>query len=102
MRLQELYCKKGNENMYKITFYDKTFVVNDEQDILQAARKQMTKLPYGCANGGCGMCKMYVVDGDYKFKLYSKGALSDDERDEGYILACKTVPTSDMEIELLD
>lgn len=102
MRYQQK--EKGNTNMktYEITFGDKTFTCKEDEDILKAARRQMTKLPYGCANGGCAMCKMYVVSGEYDFLLYSKGALSDEERDEGYILACKTVPRSDMEIEEID
>ena len=33
-----------------------TFLVNEDESILEAALKQGLNLPYGCRNGECGSC----------------------------------------------
>lgn len=87
-------------NMYKITIKNNTFLCQSDESILSAARKHVVNLSYGCANGGCGMCKIRVETGNYKLRTYSKDALKDEERQEGYILACKTIPLSDLRLIL--
>ncbi len=37
----------------------------DGKDLLTAARKKFIPLPTGCRNGGCGMCKVKVNEGEY-------------------------------------
>lgn len=88
--------------MYRISVKEKEFFTcRGDNTILAAARQQMVKLPYGCANGGCGMCKIKIVNGNCKMKLYSKGALSDEELAAGYVLACKAMPLGDVVLELI-
>jgi ferredoxin len=80
--------------MYQINIGGKVFSCEENMDLLKAANSQQVKIPYGCANGGCGMCKVKIKEGEYKIGLCSKGALSDEERQKGYVLACKTYPLS--------
>ncbi|GAX91275.1 2Fe-2S iron-sulfur cluster-binding protein [Effusibacillus lacus] len=56
---------------------------------------------YGCRRGGCGACKMKLLAGyvDHN-ETYSQTALSNEERSEGYILACKSYPGSDLTIRI--
>ncbi len=35
----------------------KTFLVEDDETVLEAALRQGINLPYGCKNGACGSCK---------------------------------------------
>lgn len=88
--------------MYQVKIKNQLLEVKDDMSILQSARKKLVNLPYGCANGGCGMCKVKVVRGEYELKKCSKGALNDVEREKGYILSCKAFPRSDMELQLME
>ncbi|WP_338448609.1 2Fe-2S iron-sulfur cluster-binding protein [Niallia oryzisoli] len=66
---------------------------------LEAARDQFIPIPTGCKRGGCGMCKVKVLEGEYiQDIIRSHEALSDAELDNGYALACCMVPKSDMTI----
>ena len=66
---------------------------------LQAARDQFIPIPTGCKRGGCGMCKVKVLEGEFNQELLrSHDALSDAELEAGYALACCMVPKSDMNI----
>lgn len=66
---------------------------------LRAARDQFIPIPTGCQQGGCGMCKIKVLDGQYAQELVrSHGALSDEELDNGYALACCMMPKGDLDI----
>ncbi len=66
---------------------------------LRAARDQFIPIPTGCQQGGCGMCKVKVLDGKYAQELIrSHDALSDDELEDGYALACCMTPKSDLDI----
>ncbi len=88
--------------MFQITLRDTHFICKAEHDLLQSARRMAVKIPFGCCNGGCGMCKIKVLAGDYRLGLSSKAVLPDDIRKEGYALACKTYPLSNMVVELID
>ncbi|MDQ0175622.1 2Fe-2S iron-sulfur cluster-binding protein [Bacillus chungangensis] len=88
--------------MYQISFRNESFTCKEDESILGAARKKAVQIPYGCANGGCGMCKMRVVQGEYKIGRCSKGALADEERVNKYVLTCKTYPLSDLQLKLIE
>lgn len=63
-----------------------------QQTILDNAIKNDVQLPYSCKHGVCGACKAKVVSGKTKFTIseneIAKWALSDQERQDGYILTC--------------
>ena len=66
---------------------------------LRAARNQFIPIPTGCQQGGCGMCKVKVLDGKYEQEIIrSHDALSDEELENGYALACCMTPSSDLEM----
>lgn len=54
----------------------------------------------GCRGGGCGICKVRVVDGDYRTGKMSKLQVSEEEAAAGYALACRLYPLGDLKIEL--
>ncbi|MCI1696526.1 2Fe-2S iron-sulfur cluster binding domain-containing protein [Aneurinibacillus aneurinilyticus] len=92
----------GKRPIYEITFDQETVSCSIDSPILAAARSRFLKLPYGCFNGGCGMCKVQIIAGDYEIGLSSKAALSDYEREKGYALACKTYPLSDLMVRTME
>ncbi|WP_071394150.1 2Fe-2S iron-sulfur cluster-binding protein [Bacillus tuaregi] len=64
---------------------------------LQAARDQFIPIPTGCRRGGCGLCKVKVMEGKFNQEMVrSHEALSDAELANGYALACCMVPESDL------
>lgn len=56
-------------------------------------------IPVGCVNGGCGVCKVRVLQGAVRHLGPLSGAhVSDQERDQGYTLACRAAPLEALRI----
>lgn len=53
----------------------------------------------GCRKGGCGACRVRVISGEYTTLKMSRAHVTEDEEAEGYALACRIFPLSDIEIE---
>ncbi|WP_211703738.1 2Fe-2S iron-sulfur cluster-binding protein [Paraburkholderia aspalathi] len=63
------------------------------------SRAGKKNIPVGCANGGCGICKVVVRRGIY-FKLgaMSRAHVSEDDETRGVVLACKVSPQSPLDL----
>ena len=66
--------------------------------LLAAILEQGRYLRYGCKNGGCGTCKVQLLDGEID-QGGSSLALSPSERASGYALLCTAVPLSDCTLD---
>ncbi len=75
--------------------------VEEGETVLSAAFRQGIMLMHGCKEGQCSSCKSILLDGDIELLKYSTFALADYERDENYILLCRTLAHSDLSVELL-
>lgn len=75
--------------------------VEEGETVLEAAFRQGVALMHGCKEGQCSTCKSLLLDGDVEMERYSTFALPDYEKEEGYILLCKTLCYSDIQVELL-
>lgn len=53
----------------------------------------------GCREGGCGVCRVKVLSGEYSTGVMSKHYVSENEAAEGYALSCRIYPESDMTVE---
>jgi ferredoxin len=52
-------------------------------------------IPVGCVNGGCGVCKVRVLEGDVdQLGPVSRAHVSLEEEAQGFTLACRVRPTS--------
>ena len=69
------------------------------ETILDAGLRGEINLPYECRNGGCGLCKCSVLNGEVDPGIYQPNALSPAERALGKVLMCCASPLSDIEIE---
>jgi len=56
------------------------------------------EIPVGCRNGGCGACKVLVLKGEYKLGKISRQHVTVSEEREGYALACRLYPETDIEV----
>lgn len=75
-----------------------SFVVAEDQTIVEAALEHGLSVPFSCLSGTCGTCKARLVSGQVRLLDYSRFTLSDDEREQGLILACCAIPLSDCEV----
>jgi ferredoxin-NAD(P)+ reductase (naphthalene dioxygenase ferredoxin-specific) len=70
--------------------------------ILEAALAAGVAYPHGCRSGNCGGCKSRLHAGEVELGPYSEYALSEAERGEGLILACRAMPWSDVTVSWLE
>lgn len=78
------------------------FEVEENETVLDAAFRQGIALPHGCKEGQCSACKCVLTGGEVELKKYSTFALNEIERGQDYILLCRTLAYSDLEVELLN
>lgn len=74
--------------------------VQPKETLLQAALREGINFPHSCRVGGCATCKCKLVSGKVRELTEAGYVLSDAELDQGYILACQSVPQSDVRIEV--
>src|SRR5439155_15127333 len=74
----------------------------EDETVLQAAFRQGVSLMHGCKEGQCAACKSLLVEGDLEMEKYSTFALADYEREQGYVLLCRSHAYSDVTVELLN
>jgi CDP-4-dehydro-6-deoxyglucose reductase len=75
------------------------FVVEGQETVLAAALRQGVQLPYGCKNGACGTCKGKLLEGELAYGVYSRSAMTPEEKDKGAALFCCSRPVGDIVIE---
>lgn len=66
------------------------------EKVLDAAYRQKINLPMDCSDGVCGTCKCRAESGSYDLgDNYIEDALSEDEKNGGFVLTCQMVVDSD-------
>lgn len=68
------------------------------QGMLRLGRKG---IPVGCVNGGCGVCKVRILEGEIK-KLgpVSRAHVTEQDEASGLTLACRVGPTTPVRLEV--
>ena len=86
---------------YKLQLNHDCPIVNlqPKETILSAALRSGIPVSNSCRVGACASCKCKLIKGKVKELTDSSYVLSQEELDQGYILACQSVPISDVEIE---
>lgn len=72
---------------------EKTFMVESDQSILEAAIDNDLDPPYSCQAGVCTACRGMCTSG--KVHMDEMEGLSDEEIEEGYVLTCQSHPITD-------
>lgn len=85
---------------YKISILENEMelLCQENERIMEAMWKNgKGPITHGCFGGGCGVCKMKIISGDYRtVKKMSRAHLSKEEEQEGVVLICCIIPTSDL------
>lgn len=80
----------------------RTLAVSEGVTILEATLADGIAYPHGCRSGRCGACKSHLFSGKVDLLEHSRFALSDEEKAQGLILACRAIPTTDAIVAWLD
>lgn len=67
--------------------------VNDDETILEAAINADLDPPYACRVAACCSCKAKLVAGNVV--MDDDEPLTEEEKDEGFILTCQSHPTTE-------
>lgn len=78
-----------------------SFEVAAGEAVLEAALRNQIALPHECQFGGCGSCRIKLVEGSvgYEEEELPMG-LTPEEAEAGYALACQARPASDLLISV--
>jgi ferredoxin-NADP reductase len=77
---------------------EKHLVVAPGSTVLEAAFEARVEMPFSCTVGGCGACRVRLVEGE--LPMDEPNCLSPQERAEGYVLACVSRPTGPCTLEV--
>jgi len=66
--------------------------------VLESALDARVDMPFSCTVGGCGACRVRLVEGD--LAMDEPSCLSPEERARGYVLACVARPRSACTLEV--
>lgn len=85
--------------MMQIDFqsWNKVINANNQDTILEQGEDAGMILPFSCRGGYCSACKVKLVSGQVK-QLETEG-LTDEEQQQDYILACSSIPLSDITVQ---
>lgn len=73
------------------------FTVDADEAVLAAARRQDIPLRYDCTEGGCGTCRIKLMQGCVRYDEYPL-ALTPEDEELGFALACQARADSDLVI----
>lgn len=77
------------------------FEVNPEEKLLEAAARQGVKIYSDCEFGGCGTCRIKVVQGAVHYEDdFLPMSLSEEEHAEGFAAACQAHLSANIKISL--
>lgn len=71
----------------------RSFTMNKDQTILEAALENAIDAPFACQAGVCSTCKCMLTEGEVE--MIANHALEDYEVERGFILSCQSFPVSD-------
>ncbi|MCG6192316.1 2Fe-2S iron-sulfur cluster-binding protein [Leptospira sp. FAT2] len=74
----------------------------EEENILDSSLRSGVDLSYSCRAGRCGACKIILLEGQVEHLSHNQFALTEEEKEKGYILACRSIPKSDLSLRRID
>lgn len=80
---------------------DEVVHLEPDETVLSGLYKAGYSYTVGCRRGGCGICKLDVLAGDFTYnRPVAESVVSADERTDGTCLSCRAVPDSDLTIQM--
>ncbi len=77
-------------------------LIHHKGTLLEQALRRGVPYPHQCRSGECGQCKTRLISGSVRQMPCLDIALSDNERQDNLILACRSTPVTDVEVSWLD
>lgn len=74
---------------------------SDETLLAGMERLGKRGIPVGCRNGGCGVCKVGVTEGQIEKRVMSREHVSEAEEAANIVLACRARPAGDVALNVL-
>ena len=92
-------ANNNHKKMLKIDYQGSAIstIGDNQQLLLDQAEQAGIHIPYSCRGGQCGCCKVKLLEGEVN--VLKSDALSDSEKEQGYLLACSCIPLSDIVID---
>lgn len=88
--------------MNKIIIDNSEFIYLENETVLDTLeRLGNNDLFIGCRKGGCGACKIKILEGNYKLNKMNKEHISDEELNNNIVLACCVSPIGNLKIKIL-
>lgn len=88
------------EKIYRVRVLEtnKEFSCGEDTRVLEAMKRSgVGPVLHGCFGGGCGVCKMKVLSGDYE-AVQKMSCVHISDLEEHVVLICCIVPRSDLVI----
>lgn len=94
--------QKSKNSFNEINILDKgeSIRARYKETVLEAAIKAGIDFPFQCGIGSCGECKCRVVEGNFKTLMDLDYMLTPSEINDRYTLACQTIATSAITIDI--
>ncbi len=73
----------------------------DENLLVGMERLGKRGIPVGCRGGGCGVCKVAIISGEYHKRVMSREYVTAEEEAQGIVLACRARPLSDVVLSVI-
>ena len=88
--------------MFKITLKNKkSFLCDSDTTIFDAAKKNNIVLEHSCLNARCSSCIVKVISGS-TINIEEELVLTEEDKNENFVLSCNAKPLSDLELDLED
>lgn len=69
------------------------------QTILDAVNSEDIYIPFSCEKAKCITCRIKILSGEFEI-VEEESVLTEEEREKGYVLACNTIPKSNIRIQV--
>lgn len=90
----------GNAHAFPCAGDQRLLVAMEAARATDVMRRWMATIPVGCRRGGCGVCRVRIVDGAYETGAMSAAHVTEAERADGYALACCVYPRGPLTVAL--
>jgi len=85
-----------------VTNTGESFQCKQDRNVLAGMEQLGRKgIPVGCRNGGCGVCKVRVLEGRVERQKMSRAVIEAQEEQAGYALACRIYPRTDLRVDVV-
>jgi len=78
---------------------DTSFMTSEDHNVLLGMEQTgLSLVRVGCRRGGCGECRIHVLEGNFFAKKMSRAHIRAEEEAQGIVLACRIFARGDMTI----